>query len=295
MLPKKATLITLLAICTILVASVATAQSKGRSPEQLVQEIMLQLEEIEHRIPKHQGLVFKVRNNVYELYSHAVSEPQLPETTPETSKKIEEGEDLYDSCTGLSNSGLKRALHRIVDKHVSVGYQRAQDLVFEDIDNHGGYVTCVYTGRKLKTNCEPNANNMNIEHTWPQSKGAVGIAKCDLHHLFPSDSKANGRRGNNPFGEVSYATWEEGGSKTDNDVFDVRPVQRGDTARAIFYFSIRYNKAISPSEEKVLKKWHKEDPVTKEEIKRCDRIENFQHNRNPFVDHPEFVNKIADF
>ena len=51
---------------------------------------------------------------------------------------------------------------------------------------------------------------MNTEHTWPQSKGATGAAKSDLHHLFPTDSKANSIRGNHPFGIVTGAvSWSD--------------------------------------------------------------------------------------
>ncbi|MFZ5949748.1 MAG: endonuclease, partial [Candidatus Rifleibacteriota bacterium] len=40
---------------------------------------------------------------------------------------------------------------------------------------------------------------------------------------------------------------------------------------------------------------HREDPVDEEEKARNDRIENIQHNRNPFVDRPDFVDQISDF
>jgi len=65
--------------------------------------------------------------------------------------------------------------------------------------------------------------------------------------------------------------------------------------RAKFYFAIRYGKRIGSSEEKTLKQWHNEDPVDENELKRNASVEEIQKNRNPFVDHPEFVNKIQDF
>jgi len=43
----------------------------------------------------------------------------------------------------------------------------------------------------------------------------------------------------------------------------------------------------------VLLKWHQEDPVDDWERRRNDIIyEKYQGNRNPFIDHPEFVLKI---
>ena len=44
------------------------------------------------------------------------------------------------------------------------------------------------------------------------------------------------------------------------------------------------------------KKWHEEDPVSNEERDRNEIIYlYYQNNRNPFVDHPEWVDKIYDF
>jgi len=279
------------------VTDLEARQRRSKSPKEIYSEMMLHLDEIEQRSPQSQVSVFKLRDSLNKLYSHIsgdLTDPFNADGKPVVAD-LSNGNSLYDSCEGLKDEALKRQLLAIVNNHVSVGYQRAQDLVFGDIDNHDGMVECVYTGRKLKTAGEPPATNMNLEHTWPQSKGAVGVAKSDLHHLFPTDAKANGRRGNNPFGYVSRPTWAEGNSKTDGDVFEVRPEQRGDTARAIFYFAVRYNKGISDAEEATLRRWHKEDPVDAKEKRRNDRIQNFQNNRNPFIDNPEFVNRISDF
>jgi len=47
--------------------------------------------------------------------------------------------------------------------------------------------------------------------------------------------------------------------------FQVRKKMQGDIARAQFYFSIMYNKPIPNDVEKVLRAWHKADPVSKGE------------------------------
>lgn len=278
-------------------SGVMAKQRPAKSPQEIYNEMLLHLEELEHRAPQAQVTIFKLRDSLNTLYSHVSGDLTDPFNADGSRivPDLDRGNDLYDPCTGLEDASLRKQLLSLIDNHVSVGYQRAQDLVFSDIDNRAGMVECVYTGRKLKTQGEPPATNMNIEHTWPQSQGAVGIAKCDLHHLFPADSKANGIRGNNPFGDVDSASWEEGGSKTDKSVFEVRPEQRGDTARAKFYFAVRYGMNIGDAEEKTLRRWHKEDPIDENEKKRNDRVQNFQNNRNPFVDHPEFVDKITNF
>jgi deoxyribonuclease I len=52
---------------------------------------------------------------------------------------------------------------------------------------------------------------------------------------------------------------------------------------------------IRPEEEVILKKWNREHPVDAEEADRNDVIAQIQGDRNPFIDHPEMVDQIADF
>lgn len=210
--------------------------------------------------------------------------------------KVAAREALYGQLEGLRGAELRDRLQALMTMNRSVGYQRAQDLVFTSLDNRNGVVTCVYTGRRLETSVEPDPRNMNIEHTWPQSKGATGIAKSDLHHIFPADAKVNHDRGHLPFGKVSFFPWFTGGSShLGQDRFEVRREHRGNVARAIFYFAVRYGKNVPPEEEAVLRRWAKEDPVDDAERLRNDRIEGLQGNRNAFVDHPEFIDAIPDF
>lgn len=288
--------LTLIAVFASLLLSPVMAQRPAKSPQELYQEIKLHLDEIERLHPKAQVPAFRIRGAVNKLYSYISGDIDNPFIS--SNFELPEGDgsgDFYQHCNGLKDTALKQALANMVGNHVNVSYKRARDIMFGELDNRDGWVECVYTGRKLKTMVTPNAADMNTEHTWPQSKGAVGIAKSDLHHLFPTDSRSNSRRGSLPFGKVDGAYWEQGGSKTDKSVFEVRKKSRGDTARAMFYFSVRYNKRIDPAQEAVLKRWHKEDPVDKEEINRNNKIHNYQNNRNPFIDRPEFVDLISDF
>ena len=100
----------------------------------------------------------------------------------------------------------------------------------------------------------------------------------------------------------------------DGSVYEVWNHRRGDLARAQFYMDVRYeggNHPYTGASEKnlvltdnasliqtnqpymgflsVLLQWHLEDPVDDDERARNDVIESFQGNRNPFVDHPEWV------
>jgi hypothetical protein len=201
---------------------------------------------------------------------------------------------------GLKDLALKNALNAYAAKHKDIGYSQARKVIFTTLDNHDGKVKCVYTGRELRTNQIPNSSNMNVEHTWPQSKGATGAAKSDLHHLFPTDSKANSIRSSYPFGEVKNVKWTQGGSKFGTDaqgrlVFEPPAEHKGNVARALFYFSTVYKKPIPAADEAILKKWNVQDKVDAAEVARNDAIQGVQGNRNPFVDDASLAQRITDF
>ena len=120
---------------------------------------------------------------------------------------------------------------------------------------------------------------------------------------MPTDSQMNATRGNHIFGVVnkddphvkcsaSRSGQGTGGSAT---IFEPPDHHKGHVARALFYFSIRYDIAISPAEEVVLKNWDRQFSVDEEELARNEEIYKLQKNRNPFIDHPELSQSIADF
>lgn len=153
----------------------------------------------------------------------------------------------------------------------------------------------------------PDNTVINVEHTWPQSRfsgrHAKGTQKADLHHLFPTDSQLNSIRGNNFFGEVTKDTQnlkckESRFGRPANgtrEVFEPPANHRGNVARALFYFSVRYDLPIDSNEEGFLRKWAKEDPIDADELKRNEEIFDLQGNRNPFVDFPGLQDRISDF
>lgn len=92
------------------------------------------------------------------------------------------------------------------------GYDTARDTCYAHIDNVNGNVTCIYTGFTVpvsrnsttpRADAFQNGSGINAEHSWPQSKGAdTTPMEADLHHLFPSEIRANADRGNLPYGEI---------------------------------------------------------------------------------------------
>ncbi|RJO66165.1 MAG: hypothetical protein C4523_13890 [Myxococcales bacterium] len=228
-----------------------------------------------------------------------------PDPEPEAEFEWEVDDASYiDHCDGLQNSALWNCLQNYMEDHRSLGYGDAKDAMFNDIDNQGGRVQCVYTGEWVTTDGVPPTSIMNTEHSWPQSYGAdVEPARSDLFHLYPALADVNSRRSNVPFGEVATATWSEGGSKKGKDalgrtVFEPRDPHKGDVVRALFYFAIHYEGGYSQTpwyDEDVLRQWNRDDPPSAWERSRNEAIENYQDRRNPFVDRPDFIDAIDDF
>src|SRR5262245_21851656 len=107
---------------------------------------------------------------------------------------------------GLQGDALiDRLRESYVPDHV-LNYRDARFQMFTVVDSDNGAVTLCYTGQKYLTTGIPPDNEVNTEHTWPQSQfeNAPGhnLMTCDIHHLFPSESTVNNRRGNNPFGDI---------------------------------------------------------------------------------------------
>jgi deoxyribonuclease I len=190
----------------------------------------------------------------------------------------------------------------------------------EDIDNDD-VVDCIYTGRTARginnRSTAYTGSDFNTEHLWPQSLGATGAAQSDIHHLWASDEIVNSRRSNNAFGEVATVSWTApdadgtgpsrlGKSSSGRTVFEPHARTKGDVARAIFYFYTRYAAPSAPRpsklsltnfavEEATLRRWHAADPPDAEERGHNDAVYTIQGNRNPYIDHPEWVAALPDF
>ncbi len=164
----------------------------------------------------------------------------------------------------------------------------------------------------------------NREHTFPKSWfNNAAPMKSDVVHILPTDGYTNGRRSNYPYSEVGTTTWvSQNGSKLGGSnapgysgtAFEPIDEFKGDLARIYFYMATRYENVIanwqnnSSNADAVLDgtsdhvyedwyldlmvKWSNEDPVSQKELDRNDKIYDYQNNRNPFVDHPEYITLI---
>lgn len=162
------------------------------------------------------------------------------------------------------------------------------------------------------------ADCFNREHTVPQSWfNSESTPGSDYLHILPTDGYVNNKRANYLYGEVSKSDWtSKNGSKVGSSavagisgpVFEPIDTYKGDVARAFLYFVTRYQSNIPgwssnsdafshdtfPSVNvtylNMLLSWNILDPVSQKEIDRNNAAYTYQHNRNPFIDHPEYVN-----
>jgi endonuclease I len=163
----------------------------------------------------------------------------------------------------------------------------------------------------------------NREHAFPRSWfGDDFHIRGDLHNVYATDGESNARHANWPYAEVSFPSWTSpAGAKLGNcsfpgyngTVFEVIDEYKGDFARTMFFMVTAYEDLIPvwqnlstadssldgttwPSLDswaiRQWYKWHVQDPVSPKEITRNDSVFNVQGNRNPFIDHPEYVQLI---
>lgn len=151
----------------------------------------------------------------------------------------------------------------------------------------------------------PDSQVINAEHSWPQSQFTTNfpksLQKSDLHALYPVRMHVNSTRGSFPYGEVIKVQQQPcsqaalGLNQKGQKVFEPAEDIKGNIARSLLYFSVRYRTSIGAVEEAVLRQWHKQDPVDQAEIDKHEEVFQIQQDRNPFVDHPEWVDRVSDF
>ncbi len=179
---------------------------------------------------------------------------------------------------------------------------------------------CGNTGFNSEADC------YNREHSFPRSwfGGAIEPMNSDVHFIFATDGQVNSYRSSFPYGEVASSDIvSNNGSRRgtarnglgyNGTVFEPIDEFKGDLARAVLYVAARYENVIADWENNtqfsdavlngsntqvfetwyvdLLKQWHQQDPVSQKEIDRNNAAHVYQGNRNPFVDHPEYVLSI---
>lgn len=220
----------------------------------------------------------------------------------------------YENITQTTGSGLREQLHRLIADAQVVDYEELLGILPSVVEapDAPGQMRLFYSQRLV--NLKSQDVIWNLEHVWPQSHGARGAAKSDLHHLQPCLNHVNSIRGNKDFLDLhgqGEEIEEAPGNFINNHQNAIEPREdiKGDIARMLFYMALRYDggeggvanlelvnheKSKNPELGRLadLIQWNQKDPVDAAERQRNDRIYNLQKNRNPFIDHSEWVNEI---
>jgi endonuclease I len=235
----------------------------------------------------------------------------------------------YASTVGLVGSPLRVALHNLMKNHTVQSYSFALTAFSTTDIKPNGKIWDMYSDIPGGTppyeydygdqgQGATEGLGYNREHTWPQSWfNESSPMVSDLWNLFPSDAKVNGYRANYPFGDVGTATITSlNGSKVGPNispgyggtVFEPIDPYKGDLARFHWYMNTRYfgqdaswpgspstdGAEFLPWARELYREWHANDPVAWKERMRNGAIYLYQNNRNPYVDHPEFLEMIWD-
>ncbi|MEP4888432.1 MAG: ExeM/NucH family extracellular endonuclease [Aliiglaciecola sp.] len=220
---------------------------------------------------------------------------------------------------GSTSTMIKSALTDVISTdHRVLTYDQVWTALTESDEDpsNADNVLLIYKGISLaklsngSAEQSSNPDNWNREHVWPNSHGFPDRdyeAYTDIHHLRPSDISVNSSRGNLDFDNSDTPLAEAPSNSVDGDSFEPRDEVKGDVARMMFYMDTRYeglgdltpdlllsNGLTSVGEAQLgrlcrLIEWHNGDPVDALEQQRNETIYEYQGNRNPYIDHPEWV------
>ena len=233
----------------------------------------------------------------------------------------------YDLVSTSSSSFVSDLQSRIRNPYTKVSYDQFDETNianFAAIDNGDGTksVFCVYSHYEYIYTGTFTWLPMSREHTYaaswqPTNPSESGPEYSDQYNLFPvNQNSANSVRSNHPLGNVasvisSFLEAKYGRNSNGDLVYEPRDEHKGDAARALLYMALRYDGvdgndwdfnwlnntrlpslSEAPQDLATLISWHKLDPPDKWEVDRNNYIQSIQGNRNPFVDHPEYLNYI---
>jgi hypothetical protein len=240
--------------------------------------------------------------------------------------------NYYSNVDSTSDQFISQLQQRISQPHVKISYDLYDETLVSNFlytDTTGGQrvAQCAYTGQLYNysppftwTPSSPFSREHTFCHSWMPSYPSTNTFEySDQHHLFlVNQNLANGVRSNHPLGKVetvisSYLDGKYGLNALGQLVYEPRDEQKGNSARALLYMSLRYNgfdnldwtfshlnaSTLPELSEDIqdlttLLEWHYYDMPDNAEMARNDYIQSGQQNRNPLIDHPYWV-ELIDF
>jgi uncharacterized repeat protein (TIGR02543 family) len=221
-------------------------------------------------------------------------------------KPINNPYGYYDSITATGGASLVNQLSTLINV-VKAGngtqntsYEQAKTILQQsdkDIDNPT-MLWGMYNSQLLPIPWD-HINNWNREHVWPQSllgveaKPSSRNVATDPHNLRAINPSVNSSRSNKYFDLITATSTYYPGD-----------AHRGDIARILLYMTVRYDNlslvdgvpsTYQMSRISLLLEWHNADPVDAFETQRNDIIFEWQGNRNPFIDNPDWFETVWNY
>lgn len=229
----------------------------------------------------------------------------------------------YATALTAAASNLRSAINTDISKnHKKLTYSEVWTVVtLSDEDpTDSGKVIEIYSGKSIGKGLNAgkignSGDAWNREHVWAKSHGFPEQSQfgyTDAHHLRPADASINSERSNLDFDNGGTPITEAPENAKDEDSFEPRDEMKGDVARMLFYMDVRYEGAAADNTPDLvlvdrvgtengapqlgklctLYQWHQDDPVNAWETERNNVVFEYQGNRNPFIDRPEWVQSI---
>ena len=257
-------------------------------------------------------------------------EPLIPDDITDTLNVDSIIAAYYQGFEYLEGEELKQSLYTQIQGQQEYSYTSSNQTdvwdILKETDKdtlNPENVILFYTGNSVDAQQEfNNGLGWAREHIWPSDHGDFGISRgpgTDAHHIRPTDNTVSRARGNLDF-DLGGEEYLDAGDSTrnfvDEDSWEPRDEVKGDVARMLFYMATRYEgedgepdleildgvNTLDLTEEgkgfhgklATLLRWHDEDPVDAYEKRRNNVVYIFQGNRNPYIDHPEYVYRIWD-
>ena len=243
----------------------------------------------------------------------------------------EAASSYYASTEGLTGTALLNELATITrtnhTRYTSYDDIKSMNPKSDPDPNNSSKLLDFYS--RISVNAAwDGGSTWNREHVWPQSLsgGLYGTsgAGSDIHHIRPTISSINSKRGNMKFTDFDvigqtaneYKYNSKLAAYTNNTYWEPLDNVKGDTARIVMYMYMHYSKEVSANASfgkagslsltnivygkggskdaalQILLYWNKLDPVDTYESNRNEYCASVTGTRNPFIDYPEFADAI---
>jgi len=204
------------------------------------------------------------------------------------------------------------AVSVMADQSSQYDYDRiVSGLFWHELYENGGW--SLYCGLRLGNvpSLSVEGTRILIEHIYSSNRmiralGCESRQQCfqekpefrqmesDLHNLYPVWLEASNVFHDSNYGEIAGEYWrfDNCDLERENGLFEPRPLARGNIARAIFHMHHTYQLPLDNETLATLKRWNVQDPPSKQEMIRNDKIQALQGKRNRFIDNPRLADSL---